>query len=660
MKRHQLVLFFLLAHACFTCGQLPGPGNSISQMELELAKMGQTSARVDKLLSLGEYYQNVNIDSAVIINEMAYTLAKKINYAEGIVKYASNQSYMYNLQGDFKKGLELNKVGYMAAKKTNNRVKILSSLANIGISYSYLNEYEKALKYYFAALDIAKEIRDELRVAKIYGIIAGTYNNMSQSTVKDSTLFEKSLVFGKKALAISGELNDSMLICDNLIAIALAYNNLERMSDAFPYAKKAKDIAYKIGLSDNYAHALTILAKVARRNNELNEAVSLSIEAVEVQKELGSVMGAAINLKELSLCYHTQGHTRKALAAIDEAIALAEKQDMDYILDGMYLNKADFLYGSGEFQKAFNFLKMGYELSDSIRGIDMKNQVNELEKKYETAKKEQEILKLSSKQRQNRWIIYGLILALTAFSAIVYIWYKNLTYKTRIIQQEKEQLKNEQKIQATASIIKGQEEERHRLARDLHDGLGGMLSGLKYSLNNMSDHMVLQGGITDGFDNALQMLDQAITEMRKVAHNMMPESLIRFGLEATLRDYTEKLNKSIPMCIHYQSYNYKRVDQSIEINLYRIIQEVINNAIKHAKATDLFVQLDYIDDQLIIAMEDNGVGFDTSDKSKMNGIGLSNIANRVSYFNGIMEITSTPQKGTLVMIEFNLPKENTL
>ncbi|HAY71332.1 MAG TPA: histidine kinase, partial [Saprospirales bacterium] len=115
-------------------------------MELELAKMGQTSARVDKLLSLGEYYQNVNIDSAVIINEMAYTLAKKINYAEGIVKYASNQSYMYNLQGDFKKGLELNKVGYMAAKKTNNRVKILSSLANIGISYSYLNEYEKALK----------------------------------------------------------------------------------------------------------------------------------------------------------------------------------------------------------------------------------------------------------------------------------------------------------------------------------------------------------------------------------------------------------------------------------------------------------------------------------------------------------------------------------
>ncbi len=656
MKSLFLILGVLAITHLGLWSQAPKTQNDAKTLNANIQKMKDSPEKVNSLLDLSAYFENVSIDTAILYYDKTYQVAKKIDDKEGILKYASNQSYMYNLMGNFEKGLEINQMAYQTALELNNKTKELSALGNIGISYSYLNEYEKSIERYQKALDIALSINDHLRAAKIYGVIAGTYNNMGQSITADSILFLKSIDYGKKALKISRTLKDSVLLSDNLIAIALAYNNLEKMSDAKPYAEEAKIIAQNIGQTNNYAHALSVLAKIARNNKQYVEAIRMANEAVALQKDMGSIMGQAISLKELSLCYKYADDYSKAVSTINDAILLAENQDMGYILDGMYLNKAEYLYELKQYKEAYEFLSKGQTLSDSLRGLEVKSQVNELEKKYETAKKEQEILKLSSQKKRQQWLIMSLFLSLLALGVISYIWKKNASYRTRIIEQEKDQLLKEKQLQATASIIKGQEDERHRLAKDLHDGLGGMLSGLKYTLNNMGDNMVLSGRSVDSFNNALSMLDQAIVEMRKVAHNMMPESLLKFGLDETLKDYVSKMNASSSMQIHYQTYNYQRLDSTFEINIYRIIQEVINNAMKHSKATDMYIQMDFQKDHLHLTIEDNGIGFDPTVENSKSGIGLKNIADRVSFMNGTLEISSSEGKGTLFVIEIQTPQ----
>lgn len=654
IKKLNTGLGFLLLYFFYSVGieaQIPSSPDEAQKLRSKISKMEDTEEKTSLLLDLGEYMINVNIDSAIAINDQAFAIADRKGYQEILLRYISTQSYLYNFLGNFEKGLSLNLRGLDIVQKDGDKDKTISMLGNTGISYSYLNQYDKAVEYLQQALQLAEEIGDVLRITKINGVLGGMLNNMSKSVSMDSTLLNRSIDYHKKALKLARELNDSTLLSDNLNGIALGYNNLEQTEKAKPYVLESLAISKKIGLRSNYAFALSIFSKILRMEGKLDEAISLAEKAVSINKELGSVMGVVVSLKELAMNYERAKKYAIALEKISEAELLAQENEMDYVLDGIYINKAEYLSQLKDYQSAYDYLLRGHTMADSLRGLEIKTQINELEKKYESAKKAQEILRLSHRQKLIAWIISGLSLLLLALIILGFVWYKNIRYKTRILEQEKEQLRKDQKIQATASIIKGQEEERHRLAKDLHDGLGGMLSGLKYTLNNMGENVILTGQNVETFQGALKMLDQAISELRKVSHNMMPESLMRFGLDETLKDYVGRLNASLPMKIHYQSYHYHKSDQALEINIYRILQEIINNAIKHAEASDLFIQLDYKDGNINITAEDNGKGFDPKDNSQCNGIGLKNITNRVEYMNGTIEIHSALGRGTLIVIE---------
>lgn len=647
-------LGFLLLYLFYSVGtqaQIPSSPDEAQKLKSKISKMGDTEEKASLMLDLGEYMINTSIDSAIAINDQSFAIADRKGYQEVILRYISTQSYLYNFLGNFEKGLSLNLKGLDIVKKNGDKAKTISMLGNTGISYSYLNEYNKALEYLQQSLQLAEEIGDVLRITKINGVMGGVLNNMSKSVSMDSTLLSKAIDYHQKALKLARQLNDSMLISDNLNGIALGYNNMEQTEKAKPYVLESVAISEKIGLTSNYAFALSTLSKILRMEGKVEEAISHAEKAVSVNQELGSVMGVVLSLKELAFNYEGAEKYAVALEKISEAERLAQENEMHYVLDGIFINKAAYLSKVKDYKSAYDYLLKGHTMADSLRGLEIKTQIHELEKKYETAKKEQEILKLTTKQKINRWIIFALVFAFVTFSIIALSTYRNIKYKNQIIEQEKEKLKADQKLQATASIIKGQEEERHRLAKDLHDGLGGMLSGLKYTLNNMGENVILTGQNVKTFEGALNMLDQAISEMRKVSHNMMPESLIRFGLDETLKDYVAKLNASLPMKIHYQSYHYHKSDQALEISIYRILQEIINNAVKHAEASDLFIQLDYKGGSISITAEDNGKGFDLKDKSKWNGIGLKNIADRVDYMNGTIEIHSTLGQGTLIVIE---------
>ena len=203
------------------------------------------------------------------------------------------------------------------------------------------------------------------------------------------------------------------------------------------------------------------------------------------------------------------------------------------------------------------------------------------------------------------YLLIGVAAIILIISLLVYRTYS----QKQLLQQNKiQELENEKQLLATEAVLKGQESERARLARDLHDGLGGMLSGIKHSLNTMKGNMIMTENNVQSFERSIDMLDSSIREMRRVAHNLMPESLVKFGLDAALKDFCNDINNIGALKITYQSFGLegKVIEQTISITIYRIVQELVNNIMKHAQARQAIVQVTTDAKQISITVEDDG------------------------------------------------------
>jgi signal transduction histidine kinase len=234
--------------------------------------------------------------------------------------------------------------------------------------------------------------------------------------------------------------------------------------------------------------------------------------------------------------------------------------------------------------------------------------------------------------------------------------YRSYRQKQKIQQHRIAELETQQQLTATEAVLKGEEQERTRLAKDLHDGLGGMLSGIKYSFNTMKGNLVMTPENTQAFERSMDMLDSSIKEMRRVAHNMMPEALVKFGLETALKDFCSEINQSGALAINYQSYGLEgvQIEQTISITIYRIVQELINNTMKHAAAKTAIVQVTKSNDRLTVTVEDDGKGFDPGILTQAKGIGWTNIESRINFLKGKLDIDTQEGKGTSVLIELNI------
>ncbi len=254
-------------------------------------------------------------------------------------------------------------------------------------------------------------------------------------------------------------------------------------------------------------------------------------------------------------------------------------------------------------------------------------------------------------QQQNRWIgiFVGGVILLLVVSLLV--WQK-LLHRQRLQQQQLQTLEVEKTIQVLEAMMQGEEKERMRLSKDLHDGIGGLLSAVKMHFRALRyERAFLQQD--QGFNHALSMLDDAIGEVRKTAHNLMPETLSRMGLAGALELFCRNVSHSRELQITFHSSGaIQRFKRNFELTVYRIVQELVNNVIKHAHATGALVQLTWHNGLLTITVEDNGVGFEAIDQSN-TGTGLKNLHTRIQSLNGHLTLTAIPGCGTTAYMEFN-------
>jgi two-component system, NarL family, sensor kinase len=315
-----------------------------------------------------------------------------------------------------------------------------------------------------------------------------------------------------------------------------------------------------------------------------------------------------------------------------------------------------------DWKKAYFYSEKYIAINDSLNAAKIKDQIVTLEAKFKKTENEKKINQLLAQKeksqlvaknnRLNIWLL-GLLASILLISIfIIWKYFKNQKKQKEIdFNQKLESLENKKNLDVTNALLQGEELERKRLARDLHDGLGSMLSGLKLYYSG------IEHTNQNEFQHVNLQLDNSIKELRQIAQNLMPESLLKLGLIAALKDLCFRFS-SVKTMIEFQEFGIQNtISESKQITIYRIIQELINNALKYANATEILVNCSQNEDIFLITVEDNGQGFDSKKANLYDGMGLKNIKNRVDFLKGELEIDSQPQTGTVFNIELNVFEE---
>lgn len=513
--------------------------------------------------------------------------------------------------------------------------------------YSALNSYFEAFKSYDST-DLTKQKMVALRVATIY-----------QELHND----DKALEYYKIALALYQKANVKTFSSEAegfYTSIAGIYFNRGQLEQAKFYLDKIRPSmpdTVETQVTGGYYH---LAGQVAEKEGKTDSAIHYLKEALQYfnytrQMHTNDIANVYADIAHLKIA---TGELAEAGNYAGQSIAAAKESGQKEAMANSLITMAEYYHKTGRQSEAYQALQHAIVLNDSVLTEANIRQMNTLSAIYENDKKEHAITQLetdkkiqsaSVKQEALLNIIFIItIVALLLLGAASWVNFKN---KQKIERQKIAELEKEKQMMGIEAMLKGQEEERSRLAKDLHDGLGSMLSGVKISFSNMKENVIMDAANTRTFEKSLDQLDKTIAELRKVAHNLMPEALARFGLKSAVKDFCESIQLSGNTDIICEQFGTERELGNIaDVNVYRIIQELVNNALIHGRAGQVLVQLTKTGERVLITVEDTGKGFELSSLKK-SGMGLTNIRSRVNYFNGSMDIESKPGEGTTVNIE---------
>ncbi|MET0465880.1 MAG: tetratricopeptide repeat protein [Chitinophagaceae bacterium] len=612
----------------------------------------EDSGKVLLYINIGQQYESNHPEIAKQYYREAGTLSKKINYPSGIIKYINNYTFILNMQGQFDSSLLLNKQAVEISRQIKDSVNLGKTLFNTGTSYRNKGEFESAIRYYEEGKKIFERHGNEEIQAIANDILQLLYYSLGQ--------FDRAIEYGTAAVEYLRKVQNLPFLATAACNLGISYSRKEQFDKAKALFNETYNIGIQTGDLNAQGSATLNLGDIAMQQGHYGELEKYFSKAEKIFLELDAKESLVITYRGLAIYYLFQrNHTiaakygEQSLALANELNLAAEKRKTLETLSSIYIAMQNI-------EKGEEYLRMSTRLGDSLLNETIQKNTLEIEKKFEAEKKETQIKTLTANQkvqqlsieRKNLWNN----ILLTAGAAVVIISllvYRTYQQKQKIQEQRIAELETEKKLAATEAVLKGEEQERTRLAKDLHDGLGGMLSGIKYSFSTMKGNLIMTPENARAFERSMDMLDSSIAEMRRVAHNMMPEALVKFGLDTALKDFCNDINQSGALTVNYQSLGMDNIslDQTTAITIYRITQELLNNTMKHAAAKNAIVQLSYSGDTISLTVEDDGKGFDTAVLQGARGIGWTNIQTRVEYLKGKTDIQSAPQKGTSVHIE---------
>lgn len=567
-------------------------------------------------------------------------------------------------------------------------------------------QYDTLLNYaeVNTLLDIARENKDQKSLANLYKIL-GDYegNNFGD--------FGKSLEYYGISRQYFQLLNDDVPLKNLDLMIGKRYTQIGLYQDAINTFKSilASNNNSKYKREEGYAHYYLsqtyrkiIEPELARyhldkatslvqsiddqqfktellfekiynnlQDNDLDSALIMSYEAVQLSKKWNDSEMLSKSLYFIGKINKDKGDIQKAEKYLLNSIAFLPIMPYNEHRRDVYKEISDIYIQNEDFRNAFEYLQKYSLLNDSILNKNRMESMANLALKYGIKDKLSSIegLKIDKafaeeKNKAQRRALYILGIGLALLLIIIYYivkFYDHRIKTSKIINIQKEEINTQRireledkiKISSMRSVIDGQEIERERIAKDLHDSLGGLLSTIKLQFDqvNAKNNDIQQ---SKEFANAQKLLDHAVEEVRNISRNLQPSALQNFGLIAAIKDLIYKFEGESYPEIDLQYYNVpQHIDKMKALHIYRLIQELLNNSIKHAHASEIFLQINSEEKDLIITFEDDGKGFDPENPSH-KGMGLENLKSRTNYLQGSLIIDSKPGKGMSAIIKINL------
>lgn len=638
---------------CLICICLPAiaqqPLNKDSLLDkLRLAKEDEEKVRMYYILTAS--YQKEDLQAAEKYCRLGLELSRKLNYRQGFLDYYVYYTNILNYQGKFDSVLNLNLEAVEYARKNSDSAEVGRTMLNVGMAYRQLEDYENAVSY----IEGGRAILWRKGVSQYDGLTS----DLLQVLYYSMHQYRKAVNIGLYAVSIiekNGKVEQLPQAYNNL---GLNYIQLHLYDSAKYYLDKGKRLAEQFKETAILISADLNFALIALKQKQIDSIKPNIDRALALSRKYEAY--EYLGLAQYGLAYHyllKKDYLRSRLNA-DSAMALANQYNMRYLKQMLYALLSSLSYATQDSKLGYLYFNEYELLNDSVLNESIANSTIHIEKKYETEKKETQLQLQETKLRQKSILNYFLTAGGILLLIISLLSYRNYKNRQKLQQTRIDELENEKQLTATEAVLKGEDQERTRLAKDLHDGLGGMLSGIKHSLNQMKGNLIMTPENGRAFERSIDMLDSSIKEMRRVAHNMMPEILVRYGLDVALKEFCSEIERSGMIHANYQSIGMDGVplEHTTAVTIYRIVQELVNNSIKHAAATNVLVQVHFSEPEQLMAItvEDDGKGFDRSILDHSTGMGWNNIRNRVEFLKGKLDLGSDPGNGTSVLIEINI------
>ncbi len=563
---------------------------------------------------------------------------------------------------------------------------IIQSYANIAVAYLNNRLYSKAIYYYNRSIQYCLDIKRYRRYLSVL------YNNIAL-VYQEQKLYDQAILYFHKAVQSTGQYASpitSAHVYNNMYSL---YSFIGREKEALYYLDKAKPLQHSKDVTGRTYYMINRGSLYLDRE-EYNKAEKIFKEALVLAKRNNNRAMEGHALTNLAISYIKRGQSHRAQPLLLRALALKQYCSPDipiiiygalaairydcrdfkaaerYMLQANSLaknlprksdnilgrllestEKLSWFYDSiGKPDEALQYYRRYMHLKDSFYNADMMQNVSQIEIKYQIAEKDNELIQkqLLLARQEQRIGQKNFLITLSGLSATTIIIITTIMYGTN--RRKKRLSAKENEVKQLRAMLQGEEKERGRLARELHDGIGGMLAAIKLNVGAIKKEFPETAHITK-LDDIGQMLQDTGVEIRKTAHNLMPDILSRHNLQEALMLFCKQISSSSILAIDLRIQgSIGPLDKSTELLLYRMMQELVHNVTKHTRATHMEIQMAQYGNILSITAEDNGGGFNTAVQKE--GAGLSNIRHRVSILQGIFSITSVPGKCTTVHMEF--------
>jgi signal transduction histidine kinase len=658
VKQLLFIIMLAIVNAAPVSGQSPWATKRDSLLK-SLSMSKDDTFKVFTLLRLGQLYLNTENDSAAYYARAFGELSGKLNFTVGKAYSLSMQALVLSAKSKLAEAIAMDLAAIEMLKDTRRKKVLANIYNNTAMVYNSNGDEAACIDAYLKAEAIYEQLGDSSNLALVYGNLGSPYIILRE--------YDKAYTYSLKGITISRSLQEDRSLPATMLNLASALVNLQRFDTALVLLSQLRDLERETNgpATNPLVLNLTVAAYIGMGKFDLVKAKSTELMAI-----------ARATNNDGAMCYALSGfveyylHLKKYAKAIQlakEYMTVATRSNDRMQLRDAYNQAAHVEMERGRIDMGDHYCQLRDSIDDLVRSDRILQNTQDLEAKYSLNKKQSEIDRLNQQQeiqqltlRQRNTINW--VLAGTVFVAILVglLYSRNYRQKKKLLltdallqQQRITELEQERQLLAARAVVQGQVEERTRLAKDLHDGLGSILSSAKFSFTNMKERLIITPENAAAFEKGMDMLDKSISELRRVAHNLMPEALTRFGLDTALRDFCNSVDQSGALRLTYQSFgvNETVIPDVVSAAVYRIIQELVNNILKHADATTALVQLIRNNDTLSIAVEDNGKGFDPAILENNSGMGYLSLKNRVAYLKGTIDIQTSAGEGTSINIE---------